>query len=375
MLRVAIVGCGKQADAHAVPISELPSCEIVATCDTEELMAKQLAERFAVRQYFNNVQQMLEVARPDVVHITTPPQSHLDVGTLCLNSGCHVFFEKPFTLDATQAQEVIRLATAKNRKITVGHNNQFNTVSRRMRELVRNGFLDGPAVHLESVWCYDLGDKSFATALLGDKEHWVRRLPGKLLHNIISHGIGRISEFLDGDDAEVMVHGARSEVLESLNETEIIDELRVIIADHKKTTAYFTFSTQIGPRVQEFRVYGRKHSLIIDDLHQTLIKTGGRSYKYYLNHFIPPALQASQYLRNARHNIGRFLARDFHFEAGRKYLIEAFYRAIVEDAPLPITYREILLTARIMDAIFAQLRGGVTSPGPGRLGATARQAS
>jgi predicted dehydrogenase len=164
-------------------------------------------------------------------------------------------------------------------------------------------------------------------------------------------------------------------VLESLNETEIIDELRVIIADHKKTTAYFTFSTQIGPRVQEFRVYGRKHSLIIDDLHQTLIKTGGRSYKYYLNHFIPPALQASQYLRNARHNIGRFLARDFHFEAGRKYLIEAFYRAIVEDAPLPITYREILLTARIMDAIFAQLRSGVTSPGPRRLGATARQAS
>jgi predicted dehydrogenase len=375
VLRVAIVGCGKQADAHAVPISELPFCEIVAACDTEELMAKQLAERFAVRQYFNNVRQMLEVARPDVVHITTPPQSHLDVGTLCLNGGCHVFFEKPFTLNATQAHELIRLATANNRKITVGHNNQFNTVSRRMRALVRDGFLDGPPVHLESIWCYDLGDKSFATALLGDKEHWVRRLPGKLLHNIISHGIGRITEFLDGDDAEVMVHGARSGMLERLNETEIIDELRVIIADHKKTTAYFTFSTQIGPRVQEFRVYGRKNSLIIDDLHQTLIKTSGGAYKYYLNHFIPPALYASQYLRNVRHNIARFLASDFHFEAGRKYLIEAFYRAIVDDTPLPITHREILLTSRIMDAIFAQLPSGVTSHDNRRVGATAREAS
>src|SRR4030095_12469102 len=125
----------------------------------------------------------------------------------------------------------------------------------------------------------------------------------------------------------------------------------------------------------EVPYYGRKNSLIIDDLHQTLIKTGGRSYKCDLNPFTPPALQASQYLRNARHNIGRFLARDFHFEAGRKYLIEAFYRAIVEDAPLPITYREILLTARIMDAIFAQLLGGLASPGPRRLGAPARQAS
>jgi hypothetical protein len=38
-----------------------------------------------------------------------------------------------------------------------------------------------------------------------------------------------------------------------------------------------------------------------------------------------------------------------------KYLIEAFYRSIVEGTPVPIPYREILLTARIMDAIFEQL--------------------
>ena len=38
-----------------------------------------------------------------------------------------------------------------------------------------------------------------------------------------------------------------------------------------------------------------------------------------------------------------------------KYLIETFYRSIVEDTPVPIPYREILLTAKIMDTIFAQL--------------------
>jgi hypothetical protein len=38
-----------------------------------------------------------------------------------------------------------------------------------------------------------------------------------------------------------------------------------------------------------------------------------------------------------------------------KYLIEKFYRSIAEDKPLPIPYREIILTARIMDSIFAQL--------------------
>jgi len=39
-----------------------------------------------------------------------------------------------------------------------------------------------------------------------------------------------------------------------------------------------------------------------------------------------------------------------------KYLMEAFYRSITHDTPLPIPYREIVLTARIMDAIFDQIR-------------------
>jgi predicted dehydrogenase len=44
MLKIAIVGCGKQADAHATPIQALPNCEIVGVCDREELMARQLSE-------------------------------------------------------------------------------------------------------------------------------------------------------------------------------------------------------------------------------------------------------------------------------------------------------------------------------------------
>jgi predicted dehydrogenase len=356
MLKVAIVGCGKQADAHAVPIQELPYAELVGVCDTEELMAKQLYERFRVKQYYSDVRKMLDEARPDVVHITTPPGSHRDIGKLCLNAGCHVFFEKPFTLCSSQAEEVVALATEKGLKITVGHNNQFNNVSRRMRELVRSGYLGGPPVHMESVWCYDLGDKIFAKALLGDKEHWVRRLPGRLLHNIVSHGIGRIAEFLDNDTAHVVAHGARSPLLQSINETDIIDELRVIISDQKNTTAYFTFTTQINPKIQQFRLYGPKGSLMIDDIHQMLIKTSPSKYKYYLNHFIPPAIYAKEYLRNSFHNIRKFAAADFHFESGRKVLIETFYRSILENTPLPLSYREILLTSRIMDAIFAQIQ-------------------
>ena len=64
---------------------------------------------------------------------------------------------------------------------------------------------------------------------------------------------------------------------------------------------------------------------------------------------------ARQYVGNFATNVRTFLRRDFHMKSGMKYLIESFYRSIEGDAPPPIPYREILLTARIMDAIFAQL--------------------
>src|SRR5207244_8951861 len=144
------------------------------------------------------------------------------------------------------AQLLVSLANERARKLTVGHDDQFGHAARRMRELVRTGYLGGPPVHMDSYFCYELED-THARALLGDNEHWVRRLPGKLLHNIISHGIARIAEFLNSESPRVMAYGFSISLLKRLGETEIIDELRVIISEEDRTSAYFTFSSQMRP--------------------------------------------------------------------------------------------------------------------------------
>ncbi len=355
MLKVAIVGCGKIADAHVSQILRIAGCEIVAVCDREPLMARQLAERFSIKGQFSDLTELLSSAKPDVVHITTPPESHFNVAKTCLEWGCHVYVEKPFTVDEEQAQELIALANKKNLKITAGHDDQFSHVARRMRSLVQSGYLGGAPVHMESYYCYEITNSGYAGALLGDKRHWVRRLPGKLLHNIISHGIARIAEYLTTDSPQVIAHGFVSPLLRGLGETEIIDELRVIISEEERTTAYFTFSSQMRPELHEFRLYGPKNSLILDQDQETLIKMNGHRFTSYVEKFVPPLTIAQQYLGNLFTNLGTFLGRDFQMKSGMKYLIESFYRSIQEGTPVPIPYREILLTARIMDAIFAQL--------------------
>jgi len=357
MIKAAIVGCGKMADQHAVQIQKIGSAKMVAVCDAEPLMAKQIAERFHVPAWFTNVDEMLAAARPDVVHVTTPPQSHLAIGKKCFEAGASAYIEKPFTLNTADAEELVDVANCKGVKLTAGHNAQFTHAMNQMRRLTSDGFLGERIVHMESLYCYELGDPAYAKALLGDSDHWVRNLPGSLLQNIISHGVARIAEFMTGDRIVVQATGFSSPFLQKIGQSDIIDELRLIIRDENATTAVFTFSSQISPSLHQFRLYGPKGSLVIDDDHQVVLHLDNKEYKSYLRFFVPPLVFARQYVGNLARNVGRFVRNDFHLpnESGLLTLIRSFYQSVEHAAPLPIPYREILLTSRIMDAAFEQI--------------------
>jgi len=116
------------------------------------------------------------------------------------------------------------------------------------------------------------------------------------------------------------------------------------------------------PSLHQFRIYGPQNGIVVDQDQETLIKLPGGRYKSYLEKFGPPVGFASQFLGNLATNVTTFLARDFHMKAGMKCLIESFYNSILEDAPPPIPYREIVITARIMDAIFDQLEARRSLP-------------
>jgi predicted dehydrogenase len=354
MLRIAIIGCGKIADQHLWAVRRIDGCQVVAACDRELLMAQQLAERFEIPEAFEDAQHMLQAVKPDVVHITTPPQSHFSLGRACLDSGCHVYLEKPFTVTAGEAETLVRLAQSRGLTLTAGHNLQFTLEMLRMREQVRKGFVGTP-VHVESYFSYSLDDTSYVGPLLGSRSHWVRQLPGQLFHNIISHGVARIAEFLDDELVELTADAHQSEKLKAMGGQEVLDELRVTMRDARGTTAFFCFSTQIRPGISELIVRGRKGSLTVDQTTGSLVLHKPAPNKSYLTYFVPPLFTALEHLRNAGTNVADFFRRRLYQDAGMKELIEQFYSTVRTGGEPPLPYREILLTARIMDQIFAQV--------------------
>ena len=91
------------------------------------------------------------------------------------------------------------------------------------------------------------------------------------------------------------------------------------------------------------------------------MRNTSRSYKSYLTYFIPPLRNAREHFRNASRNVANFLRRRLYQDFGMKELIERFYDSIRLGKPVPIPYREIILTAKIMDEIFAQIYPGQKS--------------
>jgi predicted dehydrogenase len=353
--RVAIIGCGMIADQHADQLRYLPGCELVAACDTDELMAEQLADRFRVPRVFTDAAEMLGGGRVDAVHITTPAQSHFPLARLCLEAGCHVYVEKPFTVDPEQAEELLRLSEVYRRRITVGHNLQFSPEALRLRQLVQDGFLGGPPVHLECIQCYSHDEPTYGKAVLGDPSHWVRRLPGSLLHNLVSHGVAKIAEFLDGDSPEILSISSSSSYLIEHNCDDIVDEVRAVLRDERGTTGFFLFTTQFGEGSNELRLFGTKGNLVLDNNYRTVIRIRPSAYKSYLRYFMAPLSHAREHARNTMVSIRQFARKEFQMDFGMRKLMELFYRAIREGGPDPIPAAQIRRTARIMNAIFAQM--------------------
>ncbi len=355
MIKVAIIGCGLVADQHADQIGRIAGAKIVGVCDTEPLMARQLADRFHVTDYFSDVAKMLKLVRPDVVHITTPAQSHFPLARMCLESGCHVYVEKPFTVTAPEAVELLALAQSRRLKVTVGHNLQFNPEAIRLRDMVTSGALGGAPTHIDCMQCFSHDDPTYGKALLGDRNHWVRSLPGSLLHNLISHGLAKIAEYMPSDRPTVIAHVHSSPYLHQLGQTDVVDELRAIIHDGGNTTAYFTFSTQLGASSNQICLHGRKGMLIADSTNRMLVPMKAGSYKSYLRFFLMPLIYSRQYGRNSWSNVRQFIKKDFPMDYGMNKLTRLFYESIETGSPVPIPYREILATAWMMDDIFAQI--------------------
>lgn len=122
-VKYGVIGAGHLGKFHIKNLKEISQCELVGFYDVNEEKAKNVEEEFGVKA-FSSLDELLN--QVDAVSIVVNTKYHYDVAKQCLNSGKHIFLEKPITETIEQAEEIINIAKSKNLKIQVGHIERFN---------------------------------------------------------------------------------------------------------------------------------------------------------------------------------------------------------------------------------------------------------
>lgn len=120
-LRVLVVGCGNMGKSHAAAYHNLKGfeiCGIVSTGESKNVLNEKLGGGYPL---FSDYYEALEATKPDAVCISTYPDTHEAFAVKALESGCHVFIEKPLADSVEGAERVAEAAKKACKKLVVGY--------------------------------------------------------------------------------------------------------------------------------------------------------------------------------------------------------------------------------------------------------------
>src|SRR4051812_30066740 len=141
MTAAAVIGCGTISIVHFGAIRSLVGIDLVGVCDTDADRAAAVGREHGV-PWFTDHAELLETARPDVVHICTPHNEHVPVAIDSLDAGAAVLLEKPVAHRVDEAERLVA-AARRHPDVNVGVclQNRYNTTVQAARALLGGGEL------------------------------------------------------------------------------------------------------------------------------------------------------------------------------------------------------------------------------------------
>lgn len=160
-LKIGVVGVGFWGSNHVRVLRELESAEMKAVCDIDLEKAKNVAKKFGVPKYYQNLDDMLNREELDAVTVCTPSVSHAEIAVRILESGLNVFVEKPLASNPDGCLRIIDAAKSNSRLVMTGFIERFNPAVSKAIELLRAGEIGGVIMsHARRIgwWPQRIGD-------------------------------------------------------------------------------------------------------------------------------------------------------------------------------------------------------------------------
>src|SRR5262245_1958749 len=141
MIRIGVVGYGYWGPRIVRNFQGVDGAQVAVVCDKSPESLRRVRQAYPQMAVTSRLSDLLASPDLDAVAIVTPVWTHFELAKSALESGKHVFVEKPFTATAWQAIELIELAEKKKLQIMVDHTFLFTGAVKKIRQLVQEGTL------------------------------------------------------------------------------------------------------------------------------------------------------------------------------------------------------------------------------------------
>ncbi|MCS7109621.1 MAG: Gfo/Idh/MocA family oxidoreductase [Candidatus Micrarchaeota archaeon] len=212
-INVGIIGCGSVARKRHIPSYNLDRrCKIIAVLSPDIEQAKEVAKKFNIPKYYNNLDDFLS-EKLDVVSICTPPLTHSELAISCIKQGCHVLVEKPMAMNTSEALRMLHESVKEGVKFCVVHNLIFSYSIQTIDKMYRAGKLG----KVGSIWGIQISN------LKRELPRWYPSLPCGLFFDESPHMLYLFKHFLP------------SIKVERVN----VDNRQILMQKPKKIEVYF----------------------------------------------------------------------------------------------------------------------------------------
>lgn len=189
MIKVGILGTGSFAHSHAQALLALNDrVQIVAAADPTPERGTAFCAHYGIPAYYPNATALLRDAQPDLIHICTPPITHVPLVLKSLNSGTHVLCEKPLCGSLADFDTLQSATQTSGRTLSNIFQWRFGSAAQKLKHMLDTHALG----ELRVAVCHTLwyrGDDYYAVKWRGS---WEQALGGTLM----GHGIHLIDLLL-----------------------------------------------------------------------------------------------------------------------------------------------------------------------------------
>ncbi len=141
-VRIGVVGAGAISQlAHLPVLSKMRGAQLVAICDNDRPKARALADRFGIRDSFNDIEDLLEIDDLDAIVVATPNHLHEPHVLAAIASKVDVLCERPLALTTRGVERILTAAQRADCKVAVANNHRYRTDVQALSRFIEGGEL------------------------------------------------------------------------------------------------------------------------------------------------------------------------------------------------------------------------------------------